>query len=71
MINLNIGQINIRNLKCNLDILRESVNRNKLDIIILQETWHKTDEVTLCPPGYCEIFLSSIKHEKITRNAEM
>ncbi len=41
-----------------------------MDIIILQETWRKTDEVTLCPPGYCEIFLSSRKHEKITRGRD-
>ena len=45
-------------------------NISDMDIIILQETWRKTDEVTLCPPGYCEIFLSSIKHEKITRGRD-
>ena len=55
MINHNIGQINIRSLKCNLDILRESVNRNKLDIIILQETWLKDESFVFAKDFNLEI----------------
>lgn len=43
MIDLNIGQINIRSINCNIDLLRGEVANNNLDIIILQETWLKND----------------------------
>lgn len=45
-------------------------NINNMDIIILQETWCKTDEATLCPTGYCEVAVSSRKHKKVTRGRD-
>ena len=42
-------------------------NIKNMDIIILQETWCRNGEMTLCPTGYCEIVISSRKHAKVTR----
>ena len=45
-------------------------NIKNMDIIILQETWCRNGEMTLCPTGYCEIVISSRKHSKVTRGRD-
>ena len=45
-------------------------NRSNIEIIILQETWRRNNEVTLCPIGYKEISLSSKKHKGTNRGRD-
>lgn len=62
----NIQGIHSSSLGCKTKNLDFKKSVSDTDIIILQETWRRTDEVTLCPPGYREISISSQKHENIT-----
>lgn len=66
----NIQGINSSSFGCKVKTLDFKKSVLDIDIIILQETWRRTDEVTLCPPGYREISISSQKHEKITRGRD-
>ena len=38
-----------------------------IDLIVLTETWSQTDQLTHCPPGYCEVLVPSIKSKNIRR----
>jgi len=66
----NIQGINSSSFECKIKTLDFTKSVLDIDIIILQETWRRTDEVTLCPPGYRETIISSQKHEKITRGRD-
>ncbi len=66
----NIQGINSSSLGCKTKTLDFKKSVLDIDIIILQETWRRTDEVSLCPPGYREISISSQKHAEITRGRD-
>ncbi len=66
----NIQGINSSSLGCKTKTLDIKKSVLDIDIIILQETWRRTDEVSLSPPGYCEISISSQKHANITRGRD-
>ncbi len=66
----NIQGINSSSLGCKTKTLDFKKSVLDIDIIILQETWRRTDEVSLCPPEYREISISSQKHAKITRGRD-
>ena len=66
----NIQGIQSSTFGCKTNSVEFQKNISNIDIIILHETWRRSDETTLCPTGYREIAISSRKNKGVTRGRD-
>ena len=66
----NIQGIQSSTFGCKTNSVEFQKNISNIDIIILHETWRRSDEATLCPTGYREIAISSRKNKGVTQGTD-